>query len=123
MTSPNERLDAAMDARRLDLGLTWQEVAQAASISPATLRAMRAGTNMPSALTRRRLEDALRWERGSIQAILDGGDPTPVDAPANPAPGADLDRRLAMARELLARAQELLDEAGDRRQERGGRAS
>lgn len=76
MTSPHERLDQAMEQRRLDLGMRWGDVATAASIAEVTLRAVRRGENQPSALTRRRIEDALRWEHGSIEAILNGDEPT-----------------------------------------------
>lgn len=81
MDSPSGRLDEAMDARSLDLDLKWDEVAAAARISPATLRAIRRGTNQPSRRTKRRIETALQWEPGSIDDILAGGQPTPIDRP------------------------------------------
>jgi transcriptional regulator with XRE-family HTH domain len=86
-----------MDARRLDLRMTWREVADAAGISPETIRAVRRGDNVPGDITRRGLEDALRWERGSIDRILAGGEPEPVREPApgrgGPALPADDPRR------------------------------
>ncbi|WUI00245.1 helix-turn-helix transcriptional regulator [Spirillospora sp. NBC_00431] len=75
---PHERLAAALERRLDELDLTWSELADAASVHEVTLRAIRRGDNQPSARTRRRLEGALSWERGSIQAILDGGEPTPL---------------------------------------------
>jgi len=75
VTSPHERLDEAMNGRRLDLGMTWGELAVTAKIAEVTLRAIRRGANLPTSLTKRRLEDALEWEHGSIEAILAGGEP------------------------------------------------
>lgn len=117
---PHERLAEAMNARRLSLHLNWKAVASRAGISYESLRAIRRGEYRPSELSAAGLDEALEWEPGSVDAILDGGDPTPADAPAS---GDDLERRLREAQELLARAQELLDQVGDRRQDRGGRAS
>jgi hypothetical protein len=90
MDSPSGRLDEAMDARRLDLDLNWDEVATAAGIALATLRAIRRGANRPSRLTKRRIENALQWEPGSIDAIFAGGGPTPI-APVDPpkSPGTE----------------------------------
>lgn len=121
MTSPHERLDAAMDERRLDLNMTWQDVAQEASVSAAALRAMRTGVNTPSPLTRRRLEDALRWQRGSIEAILEGGSPTPIDV--GHAADADeiTDARLDRLEGLLAEATRIAEEIRGERRQGGGR--
>lgn len=127
MSSHHERLDAALDARRLDLDLSWKELAVVAKTSEPTLRAFRSGMRRPTGRIQRRIEDALRWEHGSIDAILEGGDPTPVDAPANPAHPVPSDeevaRQIQEAREMAARLQELLDQIGGRREDRGGRAS
>jgi transcriptional regulator with XRE-family HTH domain len=73
--SRHERLDAAIKERRLELGLSWKEVAQAADISEATLRAIRNGANEPSALTARGIERALGWSAGSVERVLKGGEP------------------------------------------------
>jgi transcriptional regulator with XRE-family HTH domain len=78
MDSPSDRLDKAIETRRLDLDLSLNDLAAAAKISAATLRAIRRGTNQPGALTKRRIEDALKWGHGSIEAILAGGDPKPI---------------------------------------------
>ena len=43
------------------------------------LRAIRKGERRPNAVTRARLESALQWESGSVDAVLAGGEPTPVD--------------------------------------------
>jgi hypothetical protein len=80
MTSPHDRLDDAMDARRLDLDLRWREVADRARLNEATLRAIRVGRNKPSQLAKRRIEEALQWASGSVDAVMAGGEPKPLKA-------------------------------------------
>ncbi|MFD0850833.1 helix-turn-helix domain-containing protein, partial [Actinomadura adrarensis] len=70
-----------MNERRLELGMKWDEVAQAAGIKPPTLRAIRNGTNGPSELSQRGIERAMQWEVGSVRAVLAGGDPVPIESP------------------------------------------
>lgn len=77
-----------MDERRLDLGLSWTELADKAGLSDSTLRNIRRGRNAPSALNRRRLEDVLGWRHGSVEAILDGGEPEVAEA-ADEQPASD----------------------------------
>lgn len=76
--SHHERLASLMNDRRLELDMKWDEVAAAARIKPPTLRAIRNGMNRPSDLTARGLDRALDWEPGSVEAILAGGEPTPM---------------------------------------------
>lgn len=77
--TPHELLDAAMNDRRLEMRMTWSDLAKAAGTSDVTLRAIRRGDNQPSSLTKRRIEDAFQWSHGSIDAILTGGNPTPLE--------------------------------------------
>lgn len=80
MDTPDyQRLDRLMDARRLDLDMNWDDLALTAKISVATLRAIRRGETDPRPITKRRMESALRWAPGSIDAVLAGGDPVPVE--------------------------------------------
>ncbi|WP_395109844.1 helix-turn-helix domain-containing protein [Actinomadura sp. SCN-SB] len=72
---PHERLAAAIEDRRGELGLSLREVAELAGITGETLRAVRKGSNDPSPLTKRGIERALRWKAGSVEAILEGGEP------------------------------------------------
>ena len=96
MDGPNDRLDRAMEERRLDLDLSWNDVASEAKLSPATLRAIRRGNSQPEPLTKRRIEKVLRWASGSIDAIYASGEPTPLDEPASNEPSvAELADRLA----------------------------
>lgn len=74
-----KRLADAMDERRIELGLTWREVAQRGRISPETVRAARNGTSNIPPLTAKALEEGLAWRRGTIEALLSD---EPVAAPA-----------------------------------------
>ena len=75
-----QRLAAYARDRRGDLGLTQEEVAAAGGPSTATLRLIEGNKQSgyrPQIL--RALERALKWERGAVRAILDGGDPLLAD--------------------------------------------
>lgn len=85
MSQPPHRLDALMNARRLHLGMDWQDVADAAGIRTQTLRVVRQGGNPPSDKTKYGLETALQWQPGSVDAVLSGGDPTPLEGQAEQA--------------------------------------
>ena len=83
---PRRRLAELMEERRLDLGLYWQDVVDAAiaagfKLSLKTLHSVRAGTAGIRPLTQRAIEAGLQWEHGSIQSIEDGGDPAPAPVP------------------------------------------
>lgn len=70
------RIENALDARRLELGMTWRAIWQRAGISVETLRQLRMGEPV-NALTDARVEAALAWAPGSIATIREGGTPTP----------------------------------------------
>lgn len=76
--SGRQRLGDQMNERRLDLGLTWDQVASDAKIHRETLRQIRRGTSELRGLTKRGIERALHWEPGSIDLILAGGSPVPT---------------------------------------------
>ncbi|MDX2681066.1 helix-turn-helix domain-containing protein [Streptomyces sp. NY05-11A] len=108
---PHERLNAAMNERRLGLRMNWREVATAAGISYEALRAIRRGDYRPTELTARGLDEALQWRPGSTLSILDGGVATPLeDAASTPSAGAEgevgqrptLSQELQLAQRLLA---------------------
>lgn len=80
------RLDDLMEQRRLELGLSWRDVALRAGVAYETVRAARAGDGGISPLTASGLERALGWQAGSVKRILDGGDP---ELAATPSPGAE----------------------------------
>lgn len=79
-----ERLAELMEERRLDLKLTWREVAVAAGITTETLRQVRFGTAQIQKLTQRGVEDALAWQPGAIASFLAGGDPPSAASTAVP---------------------------------------
>ncbi|ONF62264.1 hypothetical protein [Amycolatopsis keratiniphila] len=79
-----------MDDRRAYLRIKWQDVAKRAVLSIATLGRVRSGKGELTTDTKYAIEDALEWERGSIDAILDGGEPTPKpETPPVPAAGGN----------------------------------
>ena len=84
MQTAHERLDRVMNQRRVELRMSWRDVAQAAGISEAALRTIRRGRHAPTDLTTAHIEDALRWPAGTLRSVLGGGSaPTgkePVDA-------------------------------------------
>lgn len=80
MPEPHERLDEAMNQRRLELRLNWRDVAKGAGISYEALRAIRRGDSKPTELTARALDETLRWMPGSVYVVLNGGTPTTVEA-------------------------------------------
>lgn len=73
MTEAFERLDRVMNQRRVELRMSWRDVAQAAGISEAALRTIRRGRHTPTDLTAAHIEDALQWQPGTLQRILTGG--------------------------------------------------
>lgn len=94
-----------MDARRLELGMSWIQLAERAGISDVSLRNFRKGRGTPNALSKRRLETGLRWEPGSVDAILAGGDPTLSSTPSldvvEAASPQELRQRIAELREEI----------------------
>ncbi len=105
-----------MDDRRNDLGLTWDDVANACGLSRQTLYDIRNGNTdyrrMRSS-TKRKIEKALQWEHGGVDAaIAHGRRPAPsggtgssssADSAAVP-PGwtEEEEQRWLVARETLA---------------------
>lgn len=86
-----ERLARYVTARRIELNYRTREAVAEADpgIKPRTLgdieRASRTSYNRTTIAS---LEHALQWRPGSVQAILDGGEPTAATtpAPAEPRP-------------------------------------
>lgn len=79
--SPNrQRLAELMEGRRKDLRLRWQDVAEASGLSLKTLHSVRSSDKRVAELTKTGIEDGLRWEHGSVDLILSGGDPVPLPA-------------------------------------------
>lgn len=110
-----------MSRRRVELRLTWEALADRAGVTAETVRAIRRGENLPSALTKEGLENALGWDRGSIDAIWSDGDPVVLAdmiEPSSPSATAegpsstgstDLAEIAAGVRELSERAAHLAE--------------
>lgn len=83
-----DRLAEYVRERRTELGITQEDVRHAGGPSTATMRLIEGALQeayQPSILAR--LERALRWQPRSVQRILGGGEPAPLDeaAPQPPA--------------------------------------
>ncbi|MFF0598097.1 helix-turn-helix domain-containing protein [Streptomyces antibioticus] len=117
-----KRRDTAMNRRRLELGMTWRQVAAAAGVSYETLRAVRKGDSTGGELTLRSIERALRWAPPAFEVIDSGGEPAPADdaqSVTRDNRGGELpplDRELELASRLLSalvRELELSPEGAD----------
>lgn len=100
-TQPEERrrLAAAMDERRLELGMRWQDVAAAGDVSLRAINNARTGDRDIRPLTRYGIEKGLRWTPGTIERVLSGRRPEPEDededdARPGPAPEEDALRQI-----------------------------
>lgn len=62
-----------MEDRRIELGMSWADVADGARISIAHLRRIRTGHATLTPLAARKIEKGLRWKAGSVRDILAGG--------------------------------------------------
>lgn len=69
---------AIVKARRLELQMTPSDLCQAAQIDPKTLQKLEEGVRVPQHRTRLKIEPALNWAPGSLDKVLDGGDPIPI---------------------------------------------
>ncbi|WP_157253103.1 helix-turn-helix domain-containing protein [Nonomuraea typhae] len=96
---PHAQLDEAMNQRRLELRLTWKQVAERARVSTESLSAIRRGRYRPAELTARGIEDALQWEWGKVYEIL-GESPQAAEDP--PATEPDTEERSAATPALEA---------------------
>jgi transcriptional regulator with XRE-family HTH domain len=79
-----ERLAAAMNRRRLDLGIRWREVAQRAGMTEQNLIKIRKGVTNLTEDAGAAIERALRWQAGSVAAVIMGDEPVESHAPDRP---------------------------------------
>lgn len=79
------QLDQWMDERRLELRLTWRQVARKAGMSTQNLLRIRKGEISISWNAADGIEDALRWPRGSIEAAVTRAE-RPAGLPAGESP-------------------------------------
>lgn len=69
------RLDHAMNQQRLELDLTWKEIAERAGMTEFHLQRIRAGKVRLTERAARKIDRAMGWEPDSAQATWDGGSP------------------------------------------------
>ena len=62
--------------RRTTLGMNQRDLAMRADVTPATLRSLEQDRRWPQDVNRAKIEQALGWAPGSLEAIRDGGEPT-----------------------------------------------
>lgn len=102
---PRIRLAQYIERRIAALALEYAEVCRRAEISDETLGKIRKGMSARGR-TYLKLERALEWRQGSIAAILNGGEPAPLEASATnaspPAQGPSIGQELELAERLLA---------------------
>ena len=85
-TNPASRAALAVRQRRLELGLTQESLAEAAGVSPATVRKLESGTQAHYRdRTCTRLAQALGWGPGALDDLRRGGTTAPRPQPASPA--------------------------------------
>jgi hypothetical protein len=70
--------------RRRERQLSVSAAARAAQISRGTWIALESGTRETEDYNYAGIERALQWQPGSIDDILDGGDPTPIKSEQTP---------------------------------------
>lgn len=102
--TPRERLADHMAARLDELGLNWDETIR------GTLDIRKYRVETLSTTQKATIERRLQWEPGSVEAILDGDDPTPRGAELADSARADDTLTVTKRDEEL---QELFDEAQD----------
>ena len=94
--TPDTALGRLMDEQRNELGLLWEDVAELSGLSRQTLFDIRKGHvdyHRMRSRTRRKIEQAFQWERGSIEEfVLTGKRPVSVlvdDEEESRVPGAE----------------------------------
>jgi hypothetical protein len=77
LTDPGRRLGLTVDAARLDLGLSKQDLAKIARVGRSTVTDLINRGKVPGReVTRGRIEAALGWTAGSFEAVMGGAEPT-----------------------------------------------
>lgn len=80
---PRSRLARAIGARRKQLGLSQPQAAKLAGVARNTWASAEDGARTIRSHNYRGIEKSLQWGTGSVEAILDGGDPTELE-PSEP---------------------------------------
>jgi len=122
MTNDWDRLAGAIRERRQALGMTQQQLADAAGVTRTTIKnlegARQPTKRLPSSTAA--VEQALGWAPGSIRIVLDGGNPIGTTQPAEPPQAAEpLSGLPASVRDELATGEVYATEIHDLSQEGG----
>lgn len=112
MTEAANRLGAALEARRIQLGMSKAELARRAHISESYVYKAISGTVQLGQDACRRLDGALGWPTGTIEEIVAGGEP-PADAVSDPDRLARLEAQLARHDTDLAAVNVAVDQLCD----------
>lgn len=78
MPTGRQRAGQAVMARRGELGMDRQELAAEAQVDPKTLYNLEMREKWPIAVTRAKIEKALRWQSGELERIRTAADPEPA---------------------------------------------
>jgi hypothetical protein len=97
------RLDAVMTERAEELDLLWNKVAERAGMTYANLHKIRTGAISITNRAKRGIERALQWQKGSVDAILAGRDPKPIQMDKPPL----TERQQALKLSYLANVRDL----------------
>lgn len=99
-----------LEERKDELRMSWAEVGErAGGMSRQALLDIRNGVTSPRSQTKRKLEDAVRWEPLSIDAIQRGREPTRLSGSAGPAVRPDVPSSTGVIAEIVAASEEELD--------------
>ncbi|RPK56184.1 anaerobic benzoate catabolism transcriptional regulator [Streptomyces sp. ADI96-02] len=78
MSEDYEALGRAVREARIRQGMTQTQLAEVAGVSRATLQNLERGGRLRS-LNLVKIESVLGWAPGSVQALLEGGAPSPIE--------------------------------------------
>lgn len=110
-------LEARMEQRLDQLGISWTDLSQHAQISRQALLDIRNGVTNPRRSTRRKIERALELELGGFEQMQRGEQPTPVRGlrlevewpTADAIALGDLEQILTVPRETLIKISRLVE--------------
>src|SRR5437016_1035067 len=102
MASDFERLARVIKATSAARGWLQEDLIRESAIGRSTIQRLwkgKAGV-MPSPAIKRQLQDTFSWTAGSVDAILAGGDPIPLDRAVEGTGGSDRGREDSFVKEL-----------------------
>lgn len=79
MSPRTATLGTHMKRRRLALDIRLNAAYEAAGVAKSTWLNWEKDRNLPEEFNHQRIERVLRWAPGSVQAVLDGGEPVEID--------------------------------------------